>query len=104
MTISSKRQHLQPLPNAFELYGVDFLVSFDNPKEDVFRVSLLEFNAEPAIEMTGTRLHWILEDLFEQIAEVGVTPLVSDNSSYPLGAELQLKQLTCCLSVDLNRR
>lgn len=31
---------------------------------------LLEINSEPAIELTGPRLTWILEDLFASIAGV----------------------------------
>ncbi|KIP05570.1 hypothetical protein PHLGIDRAFT_30875 [Phlebiopsis gigantea 11061_1 CR5-6] len=68
--------HFQPLPNVFELFGVDFLVTH-HPEPTAsrrFHVSLLEVNAEPAIELTGPRLTWILEDLFCAIAQVCVTP------------------------------
>jgi hypothetical protein len=37
-------------------------------------VALLEINAEPAIELTGPRLSWILQDLFTAIGEVCVQP------------------------------
>ncbi|KAJ8515266.1 hypothetical protein ONZ45_g7299 [Pleurotus djamor] len=60
--------HFQPLPNAFELYGIDFLVEH-MPGSPRFQTKLLEINAEPAIELTGPRLHWILEGLFNGIAE-----------------------------------
>ncbi|KAG2129923.1 tubulin-tyrosine ligase family-domain-containing protein [Suillus clintonianus] len=72
--------HFQPLPNAFELYGVDFLVSYDPTGLDsldnsrMFQVKLLEINSEPAIELTGRRLHGILEDLFIAIEQVAVIP------------------------------
>ncbi|KAL5534260.1 hypothetical protein ACEPAG_722 [Sanghuangporus baumii] len=68
--------HFQPLPNAFELFGVDFLVSHGpcSRTGGRFLVKLLEFNSEPAIEMTGTRLKWILEDLFELISRTCVEP------------------------------
>ncbi|KAG6911843.1 hypothetical protein DXG01_000090 [Tephrocybe rancida] len=57
--------HFQPLPNAFELYGIDFLVAHSlTLGEPKLQVKLLEINAEPAIELTGPRLTWILEDLF----------------------------------------
>ncbi|KAH7921796.1 tubulin-tyrosine ligase [Leucogyrophana mollusca] len=72
--------HFQPLPNAFELYGVDFLVSHAQSasvSEDArFEVKLLEINSEPAIELTGPRLTWILEDLFSAIGKVCVRPFV----------------------------
>lgn len=35
---------------------------------------LLEINSEPAIELTGPRLKWILEDLFRGIARLVVEP------------------------------
>ncbi|KAF8912819.1 tubulin-tyrosine ligase [Gymnopilus junonius] len=71
--------HFQPLPNAFELYGVDFLVCHTPEDADKrFHVKILELNSEPAIELTGPRLTWILEDLFESIAKVCVEPFFSD--------------------------
>jgi tubulin---tyrosine ligase len=41
------------------------------------QVHLLEFNSEPAIELTGPRLTWILEDLFVAIGKVCVEPFFS---------------------------
>lgn len=73
---------LQALPNAFELFGVDFLVSHDPTDNDKkISVKLLEINAEPAIELTGPRLTWILEDLFKSIADVCVQPFFSENKT-----------------------
>ncbi|KAI8995534.1 tubulin-tyrosine ligase [Trametes punicea] len=75
--------HFQPLPNAFELYGVDFVVTH-NPSLDAsrrFQVNLLEVNSEPAIELTGPRLTWILEDLFKAIAKTCVLPFFSPVAS-----------------------
>ncbi|KDQ63771.1 hypothetical protein JAAARDRAFT_29812 [Jaapia argillacea MUCL 33604] len=78
--------HFQPLPNAFELFGVDFLLSHHPPSRSTsapqqnsspWRISLLELNAEPAIEMTGPRLRWILEDVFTGVAKVCVGPFFS---------------------------
>ena len=37
-------------------------------------MKILEINSEPAIELTGPRLTWILEDLFDSIAETCITP------------------------------
>ena len=68
----------QPLANAFELYGVDFLVEHVASLQPQFCVKLLEINAEPAIELTGPRLTWALEDLFNAIACVCVDPFVRD--------------------------
>ncbi|KAJ3538506.1 hypothetical protein NM688_g6513 [Phlebia brevispora] len=71
--------HFQPIPNAFELFGIDFLVTHIPSEPGVspsrkFQVSLLEVNSEPAIELTGPRLTWILEDLFKSIGKVCVAP------------------------------
>ncbi|KAJ7783438.1 TTL-domain-containing protein [Mycena maculata] len=82
--------HFQPLPNAFELFGIDFLVT-DSPSSSAsqrFEVKLLEINAEPAIELTGPRLSWILQDLFTAIGKVCVDPFFSptDAPEWPVGA------------------
>lgn len=42
--------------------------------ESPFSVKILEVNSEPAIELTGPRLNWILEDLFVATAEVCIVP------------------------------
>ena len=100
----------QPLPNAFELYGVDFLICHREGKtgaKDRFTVKLLEINAEPAIEMTGERLQWILEDLFEAISITCVKPFFSldypgrdgDGSSNSEKREFLIK----CLDIPLHR-
>ncbi|KAI6153449.1 tubulin-tyrosine ligase family-domain-containing protein [Pisolithus tinctorius] len=70
--------HFQVLPNAFELYGVDFLVSHvqSGSHGAHFQLNILEVNAEPAIELTGRRLTWILEDLFKSIQVVCIAPFV----------------------------
>jgi len=78
---------LQPLPNAFELYGVDFLVEHIASPQPQLCVKLLEINAEPAIELTGPRLTWALEDLFNAVACVCVDPFVRDIpvEAWPVG-------------------
>ncbi|PIL32063.1 hypothetical protein GSI_06767 [Ganoderma sinense ZZ0214-1] len=75
--------HFQPLPNAFELYGIDFLVTHDTSPEvpHKLQIKLLEVNSEPAIELTGPRLTWILEDLFKSIAKTCVEPFFSPQGS-----------------------
>ncbi|KAJ2919037.1 hypothetical protein MD484_g1392, partial [Candolleomyces efflorescens] len=83
--------HFQALPNAFELYGVDFLVADNRLNENGssrFQVKLLEINSEPAIELTGPRLTWILEDLFKSIAKNCVAPFFApeDSEAWPVGA------------------
>ncbi|KDR85150.1 hypothetical protein GALMADRAFT_218231 [Galerina marginata CBS 339.88] len=81
--------HFQALPNAFELFGVDFLVNHaPNHASNKFQVKILEINAEPAIELTGPRLTWILEDLFASTAKVCVEPFFTgkkDEQSWGIG-------------------
>lgn len=93
------------MPNAFELYGVDFLVSHGPPGETSgkYQVKLLEFNSEPAIEMTGSRLRWILEDLFEAIAKTCVEPFCArDMVAIASSNELEdTRPLRKCLEVNL---
>ncbi|TFY55410.1 hypothetical protein EVJ58_g8267 [Rhodofomes roseus] len=96
--------HFQALPNAFELFGVDFLVTHaDSPTaKRKFQVYLLEVNSEPAIELTGPRLTWILEDLFEAIGKVCVGPSFGGTGGE---AELEVGEtreaLRKCLDVEV---
>lgn len=91
--------NFQPLPNAFELFGVDFLVCHEAPTKPEgprFSLKLLEINAEPAIEMTGPRLRWILEDLFTAACEACVAPF------FTAFAE-RLERLRMCLDIRLHK-
>ncbi|KAI0374272.1 tubulin-tyrosine ligase [Pilatotrama ljubarskyi] len=101
--------HFQPLPNAFELYGIDFVVTHDPspiaPRK--FQVNLLEINSEPAIELTGPRLTWILEDLFKGIAKTCIVPFFATDGS-PVRDDVQSWQegemkenLRKCLYVEV---
>ncbi|KAK7058820.1 putative tubulin--tyrosine ligase pby1 [Paramarasmius palmivorus] len=83
--------NFQPLPNAFELFGVDFMVTHSPDPQKKFQVNLLEINAEPAIEMTGPRLRWILEGLFTTIASTCVEPFFqkSKEEQWDVGQERQ---------------
>ncbi|KAF5355911.1 hypothetical protein D9756_003904 [Leucocoprinus leucothites] len=69
---------IPPLENAFELYGIDFLVEHLPYGVPVYQVKILEVNAEPAIELTGPRLTWVLEDLFASVAKVCVSPFIGE--------------------------
>ncbi|GAA6047142.1 hypothetical protein JCM3770_006921 [Rhodotorula araucariae] len=58
----------QALPNAFEIFGVDFLV------DSSFQVSLLEINACPDFGQTGAELQGIIDHLFACTIDVAVKP------------------------------
>lgn len=94
------------MPNAFELFGVDFLVSHNPVKltapERPYQVQLLEINSEPAIELTGPRLTWILEDLFLAIGEVCVAPFFAAERSCAATTLLHGDLLKKCLEVDVH--
>lgn len=60
--------HFQTLPNAFEVFGVDFLVDASN------RTWLLEVNAFPDFGQTGEELRDIVGGLWEGVVDVGVKP------------------------------
>jgi len=94
------------LPNAFELYGIDFLVSHApyGPQSTRFQVNILEINAEPAIELTGPRLAWILKDLFVAIKTICVEPFIrrSDDKidSWKVGEVRYMMQK--CLDIQVH--
>ncbi|DBA82238.1 hypothetical protein WJX79_003267 [Trebouxia sp. C0005] len=57
------------LPNCFELFGFDLMV------DDQWHVWLLEANAEPDLQQTGSRLKPIVAGLIEGIMQLVVDPL-----------------------------
>jgi tubulin--tyrosine ligase len=89
------------LPNGFELFGADLSVSHipesDAPK---FQVSLLEINAEPAIELTGARLNWVLVDLFKGIAHTCTKSFFADSTKEP-ESQGEKQWLRKCLDVEV---
>ncbi|KAJ7169568.1 tubulin-tyrosine ligase [Mycena filopes] len=93
--------HFQPIPNAFELFGVDFLVTDSPLSEPRFQVSLLEVNAEPAIELTGPRLSWILQDLFIAISRVCVDPFFNPKPEGDWAVGATFHGLIKCLEEDV---
>ncbi|OSD03531.1 hypothetical protein PYCCODRAFT_1365587 [Trametes coccinea BRFM310] len=109
MSVHFQLQSLQAVPNAFELFGIDFVVTH-NPSLNAsqrFQVNLLEVNSEPAIELTGPRLTWILEDLFKATAKTCVEPFFLAEDS-PTKGELERWQvgetrdnLTKCLDLEI---
>ena len=61
--------HFQPLSNAFEIFGVDFLV------DDRFNVWLLELNAFPDFKQTGAELQdEVIGGLFSETIRTAVKP------------------------------
>ncbi|CAH0477797.1 unnamed protein product [Peronospora belbahrii] len=65
----------QPLPNCFEIYGVDFMVDED------FNVWLLEFNPGPDFKQTGDRLHFVIRELMADSLSVITNEFFLKNKS-----------------------
>ncbi|KAK8069324.1 tubulin-tyrosine ligase PBY1 [Apiospora phragmitis] len=60
--------HFQPLPNAFEVFGLDFLV------DAAGTAWLLEVNSFPDFKQTGDELHGLVQGLWEGIMALAVRP------------------------------
>jgi len=66
--IEANRINFQPLKNAFEVYGLDFLVDSD------MNVQILEVNAYPDFKQTGSQLKSLIYELFEGTFAKAVVP------------------------------
>lgn len=71
--VNVDRMNFQPLPNAFEAYGLDFLVS-DNLTKTT-GVTLLEVNAYPDFRQTGLELKSLIDEFFDGVMTKAVIPL-----------------------------
>lgn len=87
--------HFQPLPNAFEVFGLDFMVSVEEGGE--LRTWLLEVNAFPDFRQTGDDLKGLVEGLFEGVVDVGVKPV------FGMGGG-EAEDMVKVLDIDLGRR
>jgi tubulin---tyrosine ligase len=63
--------YFQTLPNAFEVFGVDFLVDSKGT------AWLLEVNAFPDFKQTGEELRELIAGLWESVVDVAVAPFFS---------------------------
>ena len=75
--------NFQPINNAIEIFGVDFLVNSD------FSVNLLEVNSYPDFKQTGDDLKEIIYELFARVATELVDPMINGNSLL-----VKMKQVT----------
>ncbi|KAI9673124.1 MAG: hypothetical protein M1817_002986 [Caeruleum heppii] len=101
--------HFQTLPNAFEIFGVDFLV------DEQGEVWLLEVNAFPDFGMTGDHTEGgekdVIQGLMDAVVAVGVGPFFEgsrEGSREGGGEEQEEKErkwgLHKVLTIDLGRR
>ena len=86
--------HFQPLPNAFELFGLDYLVDADGT------AWLLEVNAFPDFKQTGEDLQEIVAGLFEEVVQLAIKPFfgIVDKCS------ADIERSTLVLDLDVGRR
>jgi hypothetical protein len=89
--------HFQPLPNSFEIFGLDFMVGIEGNGE--LNTYLLEVNAFPDFRQTGDELSGMIERLFEGVMNKAVAPFFGLNVEQE-GDDEMVK----VLDVDLGRR
>ena len=86
--------HFQVLPNAFEIFGVDFLV------DEAMNVWLLELNAYPDFKQTGDGLQGkVVGGLFEDVIKTAVEPFFDGKTSSGGTDTMKLVK-----EIDLGRR
>ncbi|KAI6803943.1 hypothetical protein KC332_g15603 [Hortaea werneckii] len=95
--------HFQPLPNAFEIFGVDFLVDGTEGK-----AWLMEINAFPDFAQTGTNLKEdLVGGLFEEVVDLVVRPFFFGEGDAKKEEEEEKGErggrMVKCLDVDLGR-
>ncbi|KAF1978701.1 TTL-domain-containing protein [Bimuria novae-zelandiae CBS 107.79] len=91
--------HFQPLPNAFELFGLDFMVGVERDGE--LRTWLLEVNAFPDFRQTGEECKGMVEGLMDGVVRVAVAPFFGDGKRE---GESGAEGLVQVLDMDLGRR
>ncbi|CAF1182109.1 unnamed protein product [Adineta steineri] len=80
----------QPLKNAFEIYGFDFLIDENN------QVYFLEANAYPDFKQTGNSLSILIKELFQNIVQQIILPY--------FGYEQSKKDLQCQLHLVYDKQ
>lgn len=89
--------HFQPLPNSFELFGLDFMVGVGEGGE--LNTYLLEVNAFPDFRQTGDELKGVVEGLFDDVVNVAIRPFF-----LPGEDSRKSEKMVKVLDVDLGRR
>lgn len=87
--------HFQPLPNAFELFGVDFMLDAEGTPY------LLEINAFPDFAQTGDELNSIVQGLFEEVVDVAIKPFFGLSTGEERPSETE--RMALALDIDLGR-
>lgn len=93
--------HFQPLPNAFEIFGLDFMVSVEEGGE--LRAWLLEVNAFPDFRQSGEECRGVVEGLFEGVIGVAVGVFFGVDGGEKESEEKE-SGMVKVLDIDLGRR
>lgn len=59
---------MQSIPNAFEIFGLDFLI------DDALNVFILEVNSYPDFKQTGDAFGSLIQGLFDGVVSIAVAP------------------------------
>lgn len=78
--VTTNRLHFQPLANAFETYGIDFLV------DSSMNVKILEVNAYPDFKQTGEDLKGLIDELFDEVTKNCIVPLFQGDKTCSEGS------------------
>jgi tubulin---tyrosine ligase len=96
--------HFQTLPNAFEVFGLDFLV------DEQGKAWLLEVNAFPDFGQTGDELKSLVGGLWEGVVDCAVRPFFGiggeggDRAGHEAGKETEENDMMLVRELDLGRR
>lgn len=93
-TATAMPVHFQTLPNAFEVFGLDFLV------DDAGVAWLLEANAFPDFRQTGADLEDIVGGFWRGVVREAVMPFFGFERAGPEDGE----EMVCVKQIDLGRR
>lgn len=85
--------HFQPLPNSYEVFGLDYLV---DAKGNTW---LLEVNAFPDFAQTGDSLSNLIAGLFDRVVDVAIKPFFAPDTD-----RIDRPDLVQVLDIDLGRR
>jgi tubulin--tyrosine ligase len=94
--------HFQPLPNSFEIFGLDFMVGVQD--DGSLNTYLLEVNAFPDFRQTGDELKGLVEGLFEGVVDVGVAPFFGVEKGRVEVEEQEEGGMMEVLNIDLGKR
>lgn len=77
MAAKQDNYNFQAMNNAYEIFGLDFLVDEDHQPH------LLEVNSYPDFKQTGDHLSGLINELFENVMNVSVLPNLINEGSLP---------------------